>query len=321
MLKFKEDGSFTIVQFTDIHWKLGEESDRRTVEFMWWTIAAEQPDLIVVTGDVIDKKGCPEPLSAFAEAVSALCDSGVPWAFVFGNHEHECPAPIERFADMLQNMPGSLFRCGPEHIKGVSNYMLRIEASRTGRTAAALYMLDSGAKTSREFGGAEWLDRSQIGWYDEQSAALAAENGNEPLPSLAFFHIPLPEYNEVWDFHTCYGEKNKHIDSPRINSGMFAVMAERGDVMGTFVGHCHLNDFYGDLHGIRLGYCRLTGFSAKGPEEYARGARVICLREGKKGFDTWQRLADGTAVTDPLVHPPMYIDPFGKRNSNTHPAE
>lgn len=58
-------------------------------------------------------------------------------------------------------------------------------------------------------------------------------------------------------------------------------MVEMGDVMGTFVGHNHHNDFFGDLHGIRLCYSRVSGYG-KGREDFARGARIIMLKEGER---------------------------------------
>ena len=34
-------------------------------------------------------------------------------------------------------------------------------------------------------------------WYVESSVGYTERNGGKPLPSLAFFHIPFPEYNEA----------------------------------------------------------------------------------------------------------------------------
>ncbi len=52
-LSFRPDGTFTIVQFTDLHWKNGEPEDHRTRALMELTLDAEKPDLVVFTGDVI----------------------------------------------------------------------------------------------------------------------------------------------------------------------------------------------------------------------------------------------------------------------------
>ena len=40
-----------------------------------------------------------------------------------------------------------------------------------------------------------------------------------------------------------YGTRMEKACAPAINTGMFAAMKEAGDVMGTFVGHDHDNDY------------------------------------------------------------------------------
>ena len=76
------------------------------------------------------------------------------------------------------------------------------------------------------------------------------------------------------------------------------------DVMGTYVGHDHINDYEGDLYGIRLCYCRGTGFHTYGREGFPRGARIIQLMEGKRDFRTWQYLADGSTLLRYPEHAP-----------------
>jgi hypothetical protein len=124
------------------------------------------------------------------------------------------------------------------------------------------------------------------------------------LPSLFFFHIPIPEYDEVWDHHTCCGVKYEPVCCPRVNTGLFAAMHEMGDVIGVFVGHDHINDFEGDLYGVKLCYCRGTGFNTYGKEGFPRGARVIRLAEGKRCLETWQVLSDGSKLTRFPEHAP-----------------
>jgi hypothetical protein len=90
-----------------------------------------------------------------------------------------------------------------------------------------------------------------------------------------------------------------------VNSGFFAAMVERGDVMGTFAGHDHINDYEGELYGIRLCYGRGSGHSCYGQDGFQRGARVIRLRQDQRGFDTWVRQDDGSVVDDPPLHQPQ----------------
>ncbi|WP_326998701.1 metallophosphoesterase family protein [Cohnella kolymensis] len=125
------------------------------------------------------------------------------------------------------------------------------------------------------------------------------------MPALAFFHISIPEYKEVWRTKVCYGHRLEREGSPRINSGMFAAMIEEGGIMGTFVGHDHSNDYWGELHGIRLCYGRSTGYNAYAPWLYPRGARVIRLQEKESGrFTTWLRLGNGKKIAKQRKHSP-----------------
>jgi hypothetical protein len=117
-------------------------------------------------------------------------------------------------------------------------------------------------------------------------------------------HIPLPEYDQVWRVRPCFGNKLEGVSSPSLNSGFFSALFETATVMGVFAGHDHLNDYEGDLHGIRLCYGRAGGFNCYGREGFLRGARLIRLREGARHFDTWLYLEDGSRVTDPPRHDP-----------------
>jgi hypothetical protein len=147
--------------------------------------------------------------------------------------------------------------------------------------------LDSNDYTSdsEKYGNYAWIDSSQINWYREQSRAYTVKNNGQPLPALAFFHIGLPEYQNLQLRKEIYGNFGENGGFPKINSGMFSAMIESGDVMGVFVGHDHDNDYIGQEFGIALAYGRVSGHDAYGDLE--RGARIIELQEGKRKFDTW----------------------------------
>lgn len=289
---FFHKGLFTIVQFTDLHWSGGGKPDLRSKALMEEIICAEKPDLVVFTGDLIHDKYCPDPRAAFLQAVSCAESAGIPWAFVFGNHDAEEKITRRELMELQATCTFSFSEAGPPEAAGVGNFLIPLYGA-LGRPAAALYFLDSGSYAPAPVGGYDWIRPSQVDWYVRNSAKLAACGG--PLPSLAFFHIPLPEYKQVWDERTCCGVKYEEFDPPKINSGLFAAMLEQGDMLGTFAGHDHINDFCGELYGIRLCYGRGTGYGAYGKVGFARGARVIRLREGERSFETWLRL-EGDAV-------------------------
>lgn len=305
-LTFK-DGTFKILHMTDFHIRNGDEKDRRTCALVKKLIESETPDLIVIGGDLIHKIETSHPLAAFEEALAPVAQSGIPWTFIFGNHELQSGVDPAKFIAILRKMPNSLFQTGPSHVQGQSNYILKIKASKKAKPAALLYLFDDGTKMTYPNGGKHWIHRSQISWYINNSARFTKRNTCTPLPALAFLHVPLPEYKEIWDYYPCYGDCGKGKISPQINSGLFAAMLEMGDVMGVFAGHSHRNDFYGDLYGIRLAHSRITGYG-KAEDDYPRGARIIRLYEGERNFDTWQLLDDGSVLLDPPKHLPTYKD-------------
>ena len=87
-------------------------------------------------------------------------------------------------------------------------------------------------------------------------------------------------------------------------------MLEMGDVKGVFVGHDHINDYYGDLYGIKLCYGRGTGFNTYGKENFLHGARIIRLKENEQEFESWLRLEDGSVMGQQVEHlpDPSFLD-------------
>jgi hypothetical protein len=305
-LQFREDQTFTIVQFTDLHCNdagfepegglSSNELNSRTRRLMQDVIHAEQPDLIVLTGDVIMAGYCEDPIRSFREAVEVIEASGIPWAYVYGNHDTEVKVTREEMMSAILEHEHTVTEAGPADLPGCGNYVLDV-TDRDGKTTAALYFLDSGGMSAVPgVAGYDWIRREQIHWYVEESRRLTERNGGTPLPALAFFHIPLPEYNTVWEQGNARGNKFEKVCCPSMNSGFFAAMVEMGDIMGTFVGHDHINDFEGELYGIRLCYGRSTGYDSYGKEGMERGARVIRLQAHQREFETWIRLADRTVL-------------------------
>jgi hypothetical protein len=306
-LRFRPDGTFTIVQFTDTHFTATEAADEQTVALMTQVLEAEQPDLVVLTGDVIDGGRCPDSAAAWRLAVSAIVAKGLPWAAVFGNHDDEGRMDRIALLALQQSIPGCLTQRGPSPMTGVGNYVLKLYDTQGHQSCAHLYFLDSNAYCKMPFGGYDWIHRDQIMWYIQTARDLAESNGGEKLPALAFFHIPLPEYNELWDYRPTNGVKYEDVGGPLVNSGFFAALQEGGDVLGTFVGHDHINDYIGDLYGIRLAYGCGTGYNTYGRAGMPRGARLIRLKKGVRSFSTWLRLEGGAVVTEQPLHAPQGV--------------
>lgn len=297
-LKFNSDKKFKIVQFTDVHWVTGNPESKISEERMNEVLDAEKPDLVVFTGDFVTGKPAAKGIK---ELLEPTVSRNLPFAMVFGNHDDEQDMTRQEMYELIKTIPGNM-TCTTEGISGVSNYVVSLNASDNDKESAVLYFFDSNSYSKLEsVKGYDWIKADQIDWYYSQSSKLTKKNGGTPMPALAFFHIPLPEYEEAMASGNAMsiGTKREKPCSPEINSGLFAAMLNAGDVMGTFVGHDHVNDYSVNWKGILLSYGRFTGSKTTYHDiPGGNGARVIELTEGKREFRTWVRLKGGKIINE-----------------------
>lgn len=307
-LRFKK-GLFKIVQITDLHYKLGVKASEQGLACVREMVETEKPDLVVVTGDIIYSAPADSTLSVVLKTFAKL---GVPFCMTFGNHDYDFKTPAVALYNQMQKTPN----CVMPVLQGKNtDYSLSILSSNGKRTAAVLYCIDTHNKPAiGGIGGYQWISHNQITWYRQRSMVYKQKNGGRPVPSLAFLHIPLPEFNYATDNTQCpmYGSRLEKAYSPSINSGMFASIKEMGDIMGVFCGHDHDNDYAVSYFNVLLAHGRFSG----GNTEYnhlTRGARVIVLKEGKREFDTWIREVGGNVLYR-TTYPKSYVkDDWRKR--------
>lgn len=290
-LRFK-DGKFKIAQFTDIHIHPGDsKSDIMAIDTLLAVLENEKPDLVIMTGDIVTERPAEQ---GWKNIMNMMSKVGIPYAVTMGNHD---PEAMERDSiyDMLASDPLFIGEKGPEDISGCGNYILPVHASDSDKVSALLYCLDSGDYSDLEsVKGYAWIKQDQIEWYRTNSQNYTKQNGGQPLPALAFFHIATPEYCDINENTNMYGRNTEGsgIGAAQVNSGFLLSCLEMGDVMGLFVGHDHDNDYIGQSNGIALAYGRVSGFNAYG--DFTRGARIIELKEGDRSFDTWISTPAGT---------------------------
>jgi len=291
-LQFNKDRHFKIAQFTDVHWDNRSSNCAKTTEVINHVLQVEKPDLVVLTGDIVTAPPAKDGWRALGKIFEK---AKIPWAVVIGNHDAETDLTRQEIFDVIINLPFFVGIKGPR-ISGVGNYVLPIMGSKQRQSAALLYCLDSHNKPSaHKYGHYDWIHFDQIDWYRKTSEEFSKKNNNQPLPALAFFHIPLLEYNNIVGKGTTVGIKKEGVAASEINSGLFGSFIEKADVMGVFVGHDHNNDYIGIEHDIALAFGRTSGIDAYG--ELERGSRIINLYEGKFQFDTWIRTRKGVEFT------------------------
>lgn len=289
VLRFNSNGEFKIVQFTDTHYKWGNKKSNSAVECIKSVIELENPDFVIITGDLVYSDSVRASLPAL---LSCISDSQTPFAVVFGNHEHDFDCTLPEIYDIIQAMP---YNVQPPRLDVESpDYELPILSSDGLKTASVLYCIDSHSKNKiKGTGKYDWIKHDQINWYRTTSNAYTIANDSVPVPSLMFFHIPLHEFKDAHEQNKIKGKKGEKVCHPAFNSGMFVTIKEQRDVMGVFCGHDHDNDFAVMYHDVMLAYGRYSGGKTVYNHLGTNGARVIVLKENERYFDTWIRLKNG----------------------------
>lgn len=300
-LSFNQDGTFKIVQFTDMHYKHADPKSDTTLMLLDRILDAEKPDLVVFTGDIVTG-----PVQAGWNRITApVIEQGIPFAVTLGNHDHEYGVTREEIAEMVTAYPYNVNRAfGGSPGRVMDNVIPIYGSTKPLQEQALIYCFDSGAYSTLDgIGGYDWITPSQVEWYRSQSLHYTIKNNLEPLPALAYFHIPLPEYRLAFndEKNSRYGVRKEDECSPELNTGMFFSIREMGDVMATFVGHDHVNDYIVDYHGIALAYGHFSGWKTTYTPGI-NGVRVVVLKEGKREFDTWLHSLDGV-IRDKVAYP------------------
>ncbi|MDD6276785.1 MAG: metallophosphoesterase family protein [Clostridia bacterium] len=299
-LRFNADGKFKILQISDIQ----DDSNLAPIakDYISDLVDAENPDLIVLTGDNISSGIKTEYAvkKSIDNFMSVLEEKGIPVAAVFGNHDDENTKINKNMQMKIYQSYDCFIGCvGDENISGVGNYNLPILASDSDKTAFNIWCIDSGTyNTENDLGGYNCVRKDQIDWYINTSNALKAANGGVPVPSIAFQHIIVPEIfealkevDEGTDGAIKHGDKyyvlpeTASSDSvmhespcpPNYSNGEFDAMLSQGDVLAIAVGHDHINSFVVPYKGIDIISTPGVGFQSYGDE--TRGARVFVIDE------------------------------------------
>ncbi|MBR4762500.1 MAG: metallophosphoesterase, partial [Clostridia bacterium] len=274
-LKFGSDGKFKIVIFSDIQENLNDAKGiARLNEIMTQALAYEQPELVVLLGDQTEQN-IKDPEVDFRnllnQILAPIVDAGVPYAFVFGNHDNQSYYSGQRTDkdDMLavyQTIGDCRTVDADPSLFGTGTCKIPIYSSDNSAVAFDLFMVDSNTYQNPITGE---------GGYDNPHAdqlAWLAANKDADKNSLVFQHIPMPEiynlvtedaggtktYGGVTYSQSLNGNATGSLGefpcppAAENNTGEFTALQNMGGVLGVFTGHDHLNDFTGTYGGINM---------------------------------------------------------------------
>ncbi|KAJ5614291.1 hypothetical protein N7528_007945 [Penicillium herquei] len=330
-LRFTKDGTFQISVFEDLHFAEDASKDNKTNGVMKYVLAKENPQLVVINGDLISGEAVKNSNSNnyLDQVVSPLVDEGYVWASTYGNHDSNPNLdPRQDIYDQEKRYKNSLTQSLVDHSDaGITNYYLPVFShggSESATPALLLWFFDS--KGGREptnrvskrnsVTRPDWVDQSVVEWFIETNANLSDKYG-KTIPSLAFYHIPADamrvyQDNGV-DSHTSPGINGETVvqqgagdtDYTGQDKNFMKALLDTSGLMATFSGHDHENDWCfkwdGETvaqnlsgNGINMCYGRHTGYGGYGNAK--RGGRQIMLNEETlhEEVETWIRLEDGT---------------------------
>ena len=249
------------------------------------TIEETQPDLILVTGDIVYGK-FDEDGQFLLDYIEFMESFKIPWAPIFGNHDNECILGVDWQCEQFENAEYCLFE--QRTLTGNGNYSVGL--LQGNELLRVFYMLDSNGcdspmvdgngtpvasepgknlvKTTAGFG------QDQIDWYTASITTLKTFTPDVKISfayhiQQAVFEDAIEKYNDAfeevsasrnalnlstWDGADatdfgCIGHKSGKLwDADySIWNGMKAL-----GVDSVFVGHEHTNSFSIVYEGVRL---------------------------------------------------------------------
>lgn len=315
-LKFSDEGQFKILHLSDLHFVFdAPEQSAKTFARMDYIVREEKPDFIAITGDVVYGRPARE---MFKQILARLDSYKIPFCIVYGNHDAEQELSRQEMSALIASAKYSVNTLNADG--ELADLRLSVAPSKGSGTPLDIYMLDSHDYSKyEEVGGYAWFTNEQIQWMRAECEAATAANGGVHVPSVSFFHIPVPEFYDAWilaegkKHNSVLGVRGEYGGHPRINSGMFTAMLETGNMMGIFCGHDHDSDYIIPYYGIALVYARYSGDDTV-YNHLAHGSRLITFDEkdllaGNRSFRTWIHEDDGRTQYDILFRNGQLVSP------------
>lgn len=252
---YKDD--FKILQLCDLH--LANKDNRQIhYDYLDGVIKEAKADMIVVCGDLFTfaDKTVPKELFAFLDSY------GIPWTVTFGNHDEQCYFSIDWLTNYLNNFGSNcVFKdIQDDDVFGNANFVVNL--NKNGKIQEQVFILDSNRYNYGEYWGYDYIKDDQIEWYENMVKYTTSKEGHT-VPSIAFFHIPVPEFQTAWDEAEQkigkdavyeYGEIHEPVSCPKYNSGFFDSVLKMKSTNALLCAHDHVNNWLVNYKGVDLCY-------------------------------------------------------------------
>ena len=301
------DGGFRVLNISDPQLDDAEwdgNAGRIVTETVLELVRTESPDLITVSGDL----AWGSSFVSCAKLADLLAETGVPWAFVLGNHDHEIDDEgLAEKIEILKSREGCLFEWGDPDL-GCGNYVIVLR--RNGVPVHGVIMMDSHSYISfideegdAHSGYADFTDE-QIGWYGDVCDMLTETGVTE---TTMICHIPCYTYRDAFEaaflpgidpktvpagdglqvgcwapgYEDSFGVLHESgIASADRDNGFFEAVLAHGSTKTLIAGHDHINSFSISYRGVRCVYSLKTGPGCYWEAEMSGGTLIDISPEG-----------------------------------------
>lgn len=332
VLRFGEEGTFTILQITDPQDDHYPAPDM--LRLINLAIEESKPDLVVFTGDIVEDSRSADPgvddedsregvcvydddghilrdetLANVRTACDAIFEEvehkGIPFAVTLGNNDYQAGLDGSDWLALLNDYTMNLTFDESDDPDDRVDYTLDILSSETENRVFVLWMMDTEKSA---------VTRHQLKWFRSKSNTLKNQNNGSPIPSMVFQHIPVEDIGNL--FERCHiwdtGARPSGISFFRLNrdiaSGQYTAIRKPGKytwqfnswkndggVLAAFFGHLHNQGYSGKWKGIELGLTYACQFAKDGPY----GFRVITLyEENLAEYENEQYVYEGSVFDD-----------------------
>jgi len=271
----KDSEDYRILLLADIQidfWLPGAKKEAfRQIEEL---IEKTNPDFIVTLGDNVEGRFSDRMVKKLIKEMEPY---NIPWTVVLGNHDSEGRRGRAWHGNRFEEADNSLFSYGPSNIHGVGNHTVFLK-DEDGNIIYSFIMMDSHRWRPYEGGGGyDFIHLDQMLWYEWQIKGVSEAqfgqynpDAGKVVPSICFFHIPLPEFADAAnavkegsiDTTSVMGENHETIACAKLNSGFFDVIKNMKSTTDIIVGHDHINNMSIDYQDVRLTYGLKTGPSS-----------------------------------------------------------
>ncbi|KAK1984802.1 calcineurin-like phosphoesterase [Colletotrichum cereale] len=341
-LKVSSQRDYIIAIFSDLHFgeqefAWGIDQDLNSTRVMRSVLKTEQPDLVVLNGDLITGEDTHKENSTnyIDQIVQPLVQGSQRWASVYGNHDSKNNLDREQLFRAEKGYDLCYTTSMGDNLPGITNYYVPVFEGDSKDPMLLLWFFDSRGGTSYQTDSdnmddiPNWVAPETAEWFTETYDELKEKHGRV-IPSVAFVHIPPHVFLEAQQSNLDPAKfPGLNADSPLAIQGQgnedspfVEALLEAEGLHSVYVGHDHGDSWCSTWPGHDAGlgaeapflcFAKHTGYGGYG--KWNRGARMIKLSftqgdDPQMSVESWVRMEDDQVITRVSLNETYGVDNY-----------